>query len=262
MSSRADLGGPPARPRGRAPDLPGRVRRPPQAARGGGRGVRATSDDRLRLLIKAQVDRKQLKPVLKRARKDRGSRSCSKTSRPPSTCRAFADCDVCLTPSRWEGLGLPLYRGDGLRDADHHQRRPADERGRHRRPQRPAGRVAPRRHGASGIDAKSPDVDDMAARDRGDRRRRAARAAVGRERSRSASGCVVADGRGPRRADRARGRRARRDRAGRTSREAQPPSLRVVKRLASSASSAAAASPGPRRRSSSASRARARRCCA
>ena len=23
--------------------------------------------------------------------------------------RQFAGCDVCLSPSRWEGLGLPLY---------------------------------------------------------------------------------------------------------------------------------------------------------
>src|ERR687898_840788 len=28
---------------------------------------------------------------------------------PDQHLRPFANCDVCLTPSRWEGLGLPLY---------------------------------------------------------------------------------------------------------------------------------------------------------
>ena len=76
--------------------------------------------------------------------------------------QSFADCDVCLTPSRWEGLGLPLYEAtafgmpiitnddppmnevvtDGLNGiliASH-----------------PEGTTR------SGIDSKDPDVDDMA----------------------------------------------------------------------------------------------------
>ncbi|MGH2951631.1 MAG: glycosyltransferase, partial [Solirubrobacterales bacterium] len=29
--------------------------------------------------------------------------------------RQFASCDVCLSPSRWEGLGLPLYEAVAFR---------------------------------------------------------------------------------------------------------------------------------------------------
>jgi len=68
-----------------------------------------TSDERLRLLVKAQVDRKQLKPLLKRARKDRRVELLLEDQPTAEHLQTFADCDVCLAPARWEGLGLPLY---------------------------------------------------------------------------------------------------------------------------------------------------------
>ena len=69
----------------------------------------ATSDDRLRLLIKAQLDRKQLKPVLKRAKKDDRIELLLEDQPTAEHLQAFANCDVCLAPARWEGLGLPLF---------------------------------------------------------------------------------------------------------------------------------------------------------
>ena len=68
-----------------------------------------TSDERLRLLVKAQVDRKQLKPTLKRARKDPRIELLLEDQPTAEHLQVFADCDVCLAPARWEGLGLPLY---------------------------------------------------------------------------------------------------------------------------------------------------------
>jgi 1,2-diacylglycerol 3-alpha-glucosyltransferase len=68
-----------------------------------------TGDERLRLLIKAQVDRKQLKPVRKRARRDRRIEILVEDQPTVEHLRTVASCDVCLAPARWEGLGLPLY---------------------------------------------------------------------------------------------------------------------------------------------------------
>ena len=69
----------------------------------------ATADDRLRLLIKAQVDRKQLKPVLRKAREDKRIELLLEDQPTAEHYQAFADCDVALAPARWEGLGLPLF---------------------------------------------------------------------------------------------------------------------------------------------------------
>jgi glycosyltransferase involved in cell wall biosynthesis len=69
----------------------------------------ATSNERLRLLIKAQVDRKQLKPVLKRARRDSRIELLLEDQPTAEHLQTFANCDVCLAPARWEGLGLPLF---------------------------------------------------------------------------------------------------------------------------------------------------------
>jgi 1,2-diacylglycerol 3-alpha-glucosyltransferase len=68
-----------------------------------------TTDDRLRLLIKAQVDRKQLKPVRKRARRDSRIEILVDDQPTAEHLRTVASCDACLAPARWEGLGLPLY---------------------------------------------------------------------------------------------------------------------------------------------------------
>jgi 1,2-diacylglycerol 3-alpha-glucosyltransferase len=68
-----------------------------------------TGDERLRLLVKAQVERKQLKPAEEAAKRD--SRIVLEVGDKPTRehLREVASCDVCLAPSRWEGLGLPLY---------------------------------------------------------------------------------------------------------------------------------------------------------
>ena len=44
-----------------------------------------------------------------RPRRTRASSSLVEDQPTDEHLRTFADCDVCLTPSRWEGLGLPLY---------------------------------------------------------------------------------------------------------------------------------------------------------
>ncbi len=69
--------------------------------------VRADGDH-LRLLIRGQVDRKANK-LVKAAGGD--PRVVIELEDRPTDehLRQFAACDVCLSPSRWEGLGLPLY---------------------------------------------------------------------------------------------------------------------------------------------------------
>jgi glycosyltransferase involved in cell wall biosynthesis len=65
-------------------------------------------DDRLRLLIRGQVDRKAGK--LEKAAGGDERVVIELEDRPTDEhMRQFAACDVCLSPSRWEGLGLPLY---------------------------------------------------------------------------------------------------------------------------------------------------------
>jgi glycosyltransferase involved in cell wall biosynthesis len=66
------------------------------------------ADDRLRLLIRGQVDRKAGK--LAKAAGGDPRVVIELEDRPTDEhMRQFAACDVCLSPSRWEGLGLPLY---------------------------------------------------------------------------------------------------------------------------------------------------------
>ena len=67
-----------------------------------------TADPRLRLLIRGQVDRKANK--LQKAAAGDERVVIELEDRPTDEhLRQFAACDVCLSPSRWEGLGLPLY---------------------------------------------------------------------------------------------------------------------------------------------------------
>jgi glycosyltransferase involved in cell wall biosynthesis len=118
-------------------------------------------DPRLRLLLRGQVKRKEGK-LAKAAERDPRIEILLEDLPTAEHLQSFANADVCLTPSRWEGLGLPLYEAtavgmpiltnddppmnevvtDGLNGilfASH-----------------PDGTTR------SGIDAKSPDVDDMA----------------------------------------------------------------------------------------------------
>jgi 1,2-diacylglycerol 3-alpha-glucosyltransferase len=68
-----------------------------------------TTDSRLHLLIKAQVERKDLRVA--HAASERDARIVVMVADQPTEehLRTVAACDVCLSPSRWEGLGLPLY---------------------------------------------------------------------------------------------------------------------------------------------------------
>ena len=66
------------------------------------------SGDHLRLLIDAQVPRND--EALREAAAADPRIELMLEDEPEAEHRArFAACDVCLAPSRWEGLGLPLY---------------------------------------------------------------------------------------------------------------------------------------------------------
>ncbi len=69
----------------------------------------STGDPRLRLLVKAQVARKQVRPAEEAAGRD--ERIVVDLGDKPwrEHLRELASCDVSLAPARWEGLGLPLY---------------------------------------------------------------------------------------------------------------------------------------------------------
>jgi 1,2-diacylglycerol 3-alpha-glucosyltransferase len=69
---------------------------------------RKTRDERFRLIVKAQVDRKAPK-VEKAARKDSRIELITEDLPTDEHLRLFASSDVSLAPSRWEGLGLHLY---------------------------------------------------------------------------------------------------------------------------------------------------------
>ena len=69
---------------------------------------RAAGGDQLRLLMKAQVSRR-VKPVEKAAKRDPRIEVIWDELPTDDYLRLFASADVCLAPSRWEGLGLHLY---------------------------------------------------------------------------------------------------------------------------------------------------------
>jgi 1,2-diacylglycerol 3-alpha-glucosyltransferase len=67
-----------------------------------------TTAPSLRLLVRGQLDRRAKK--LERAAGGDRRVEIELEDRPTADhLRQFASCDVCLSPSRWEGLGLPLY---------------------------------------------------------------------------------------------------------------------------------------------------------
>jgi 1,2-diacylglycerol 3-alpha-glucosyltransferase len=69
----------------------------------------ATDDPRLRLLITAQVERKQVRPAEAAAERDPRIELQVGDLPTDEHLRRLAGCDVILAPARWEGLGLPLY---------------------------------------------------------------------------------------------------------------------------------------------------------
>jgi 1,2-diacylglycerol 3-alpha-glucosyltransferase len=68
-----------------------------------------TTDESLRLLIKAQVERGKLKSTLDLAADDPRVEVLLDDQPTAEHLQTFANCDVCLAPARWEGLGLPLF---------------------------------------------------------------------------------------------------------------------------------------------------------
>ncbi len=76
---------------------------------------------------------------------------------------AVASCDVCLTPSRWEGLGVPLFEATALglpiitNDAPPMNEIVTDGRNGLLVESRPSGTAK------SGIDSHDPDVDSLTA---------------------------------------------------------------------------------------------------
>jgi glycosyltransferase involved in cell wall biosynthesis len=66
--------------------------------------------ENLRLLVKAQVERRKLVEPAERAAADDARITVQVADQPAAEhLRELASCDVCLAPARWEGLGLPLY---------------------------------------------------------------------------------------------------------------------------------------------------------
>ena len=73
----------------------------------------SVGSERARLLIKAQVDRKG-KRLRKAAASDSRIELITDDLSNVEYQRLFASADVCLAPSRWEGLGLHLYEATAL----------------------------------------------------------------------------------------------------------------------------------------------------
>ena len=118
-------------------------------------------DPRLRLLLRGQVKRKEGK-LAKAAERDPRIEILLEDLPTAEHLQSFANADVCLTPSRWEGLGLPLYEATAVgmpiltNDDPPMNEVVADGLNGLLFASHPDGTTR------SGIDAKSPDVDDMA----------------------------------------------------------------------------------------------------
>ena len=67
-----------------------------------------TTDERLRLIVKGQTQKKENK-LGKAAAADSRIEILLEDQPTDQHLSFVAGCDVCLSPTRWEGLGLPLY---------------------------------------------------------------------------------------------------------------------------------------------------------
>lgn len=68
-----------------------------------------TTNPSLRLLVRAQVERRHVRPAEEAAARDPRIELSVDDQPTAEHLRALASCDVCVSPARWEGLGLPLY---------------------------------------------------------------------------------------------------------------------------------------------------------
>jgi glycosyltransferase involved in cell wall biosynthesis len=74
----------------------------------------STDDERLRLVVKAQVERKQVRAAAEAAERDPRIELRLGDQPTDQHLRELASCDAFLAPARWEGLGLPLYEAIAL----------------------------------------------------------------------------------------------------------------------------------------------------
>jgi 1,2-diacylglycerol 3-alpha-glucosyltransferase len=77
------------------------------------KAFRKARGSELRLVVKAQVER-GVDEVRKAARKDDRIEVIAEDLPTDEHLRLFASADVCLAPSRWEGLGLHLFEATAL----------------------------------------------------------------------------------------------------------------------------------------------------
>lgn len=77
------------------------------------KAFRRFDDPAARLVIKAQVER-ELDLLRRGAERDRRVEVVIEDLPTDEHLRLFASADVCVAPSRWEGLGLHLYEAMGL----------------------------------------------------------------------------------------------------------------------------------------------------
>jgi 1,2-diacylglycerol 3-alpha-glucosyltransferase len=123
-----------------------------------------TRDERLRLLVKAQVERKGGAAAARAAAASDPRIEFMLSDQPTGEhLREFASADVCLAPARWEGLGLPLFEATAfgmpvitndippLNEVIEHERNGL------------LVRSYPNGTAKSGIPAYDPDLDEMAA---------------------------------------------------------------------------------------------------
>lgn len=68
----------------------------------------ATREPELRLIVKAQIERR-MKFLEKAVKRDRRIELVLEDLPTDVHLQMFADADVCMAPARWEGLGLHLY---------------------------------------------------------------------------------------------------------------------------------------------------------
>ena len=70
--------------------------------------------EHLRLLVKAQVERSRLERIVPLVEADPRIELLLEDQPWEEHLRTIASCDVSVSPSRWEGLGLPLYEAVAL----------------------------------------------------------------------------------------------------------------------------------------------------
>jgi glycosyltransferase involved in cell wall biosynthesis len=130
---------------------------------------RRTDERRLRLLVKAQIDprwrrwRDPRSRLLRRAaRADRRIELMLADLPNEQHLRSFAGCDVCLAPSRWEGLGLHLFEATAFGMPIITNDAPPMNEIVHDGLNGLLVRSPQSGHASSGIPAVDPDLDDLA----------------------------------------------------------------------------------------------------